>query len=185
MRVENKDLSGFFAYTYGTAAWLGLQSATLILTPKLVVNLLAVDESHHTSDIEVYFARSLGFALTILAIIVLFFTGTVPISTSVSQPISLEENDSRAPYAMPVIQATTLFHLLSTIYCYTRYLNSGQTGYILGLIGYGGLACAGAWSVLFGFTSRVSARTGEDKRTSGFLFPNTAAYDKKADRKLK
>lgn len=86
---------------------------------------------------------------------------------------------------MPILQVTTLFHILSTIYCYTKYLSTGQSGFILGLIGYGGLSCVGGWSVLFGFTSRVSARTGEDKRTSGFLFPNTAAYDKKADRKLK
>lgn len=38
---------------------------------------------------------------------------------------------------------------------------------------------------MFGFSSRVSARTGEDKRTSGFLFPNTSAYDKRADRKAR
>lgn len=112
---------------------------------------------------------------------VLFLTGTIPVSTSVSEPISLEDNDPKAPYALPVLYITSLMHTLSTLYCYTRYTNSAQSGYLLGAIGYGGLACLGAWNVIFGGSSRVSARTGEDKRTSGFLFPNANAYDKKAD----
>lgn len=136
-----------------------------------------------TTDLELYFGRSLGFALSTLALSALFFTGSVPISTSASEPISLEDNDPRAPYAGPILLVTTLFHTVSTVYCYVAYTTSGQTGYVLGVVGYGGLACLGGWCVMFGFTSRVSARTGEDKRTSGFLFPNTAAYDKKADRK--
>lgn len=39
----------FFVYTYGTAAWLGLQAGVLILVPKLVLSLLAEDDGHHTS----------------------------------------------------------------------------------------------------------------------------------------
>lgn len=174
----------------------------LILFPKLAINLLAEEELHHINGrvpranqsvhdlhkdigVEVYFARSLGFALMILVLIALLFTGTIPITKTASEPISLEENDPKAPYASPILMVTTLFHTMSSIYCYARYLNTSQTGFLLGLLGYGGLSLAGGWSVLFGFTSRVSARTGEDKRTSGFLFPNTSAYDKKADKKLK
>lgn len=99
--------------------------------------------------------------------------------------MSLEDTDPKAPYAIPILQVTTLFQFLAAVYAYTRYLNYGSTGYILGAVGYAGFAAAGAWSVIFGFTSRVSARTGEDKRTSSFLFPNDKAYDKKADLKSK
>lgn len=113
---------------------------------------------------------------------VLFLTGLVPIGAA-GEPITLDEADPRAPYAGPILLITTLFHGMSTIYCYMRYANVGQTGYMLGAAIYGALACFGGWCSLFGFSSRVSARTGEDKRTSGFLFPNTSAYDKKADKK--
>jgi len=113
---------------------------------------------------------------------VLFLTGLVPIGAA-GEPITLDEADPRAPYAGPILLITTLFHGVSAIYCYTRYANVGQTGYMLGAAIYGALACFGGWCSLFGFSSRVSARTGEDKRTSGFLFPNTSAYDKKADKK--
>lgn len=192
----------FFLYTYATAAWLGAQSAVLVLMPKIVIGILA-EEAHHASgkqptlslipngtnhsqlDVELYFGRALGLALSILALIVLFFTGTIPISTSISEPISLEDNDPKAPYAQPIVLVTFLFHATSTIYCWVRYTASGQTGYILGSIAYGGLACLAGFLIIFGGTSRVSSRTGEDKRTSGFPFSNTSAYDKSKDRKLR
>lgn len=143
--------------------------------------VLGAQFTNPQTDLELYFGRSLGFALGIISLMVLFLTGTIPVSTSVSEPISLEDNDPKAPYALPVLYITSLMHVLSTLYCYTRYTWSAQTGYLLGAIGYGGLACLGAWNLFFGGSSRVSARTGEDKRTSGFLFPNANAYDKKAD----
>lgn len=115
----------------------------------------------------------------------LFFTGAVPISTSVAEPISLEDNDPKAPYAQPILLVTFLFHLTSTIYCWVRYTNSGQTGYILGSVGYGGLACMAGFLLMFGSSTRVSSRTGQDKRTAGFPFTNASAYDRKEDRKLR
>ena len=120
-----------------------------------------------------------------MALMALFFTGTVPIATVASEPISLEDNDAKAPYANSVLLVMSLFEGMSTLYCYTRYANTGQSGFLLGAIAYGGLTLLGGWCVMFGFSSRVSARTGEDKRTSDFLFPNKSAYDKKADKKLK
>lgn len=122
--------------------------------------------------------------MAILALIVLFFTGIVPIGPA-AEPLTTDDNDPRAPYASPILLVTTLFHAISTIYCYVRYTTSGQAGYVLGALAYGGLSCLGGWCSMFGFSSRVSARTGEDKRTSGFLFPNTSAYDKKADKKVR
>lgn len=33
----------FYAYTYSTAAWLGIQAVALIISPKLIVTMLSVD----------------------------------------------------------------------------------------------------------------------------------------------
>lgn len=38
----------FYAYTYGTAAWLGAQAVPLIVMPKLIIALLA-PELHRTT----------------------------------------------------------------------------------------------------------------------------------------
>lgn len=174
----------FYAYTYGTAGWLGLQALPLIITPKVIITMLA-SEVHNATEIELYFSRSLGFSLAILALIVLFFTGTIPLSSSISEPISLEDNDPKAPYAVPLVRVMTLWHSISLIYCYVRYMNSAQTGYVLGALGYGAMAAIGLWIVLFGTTAgRLSKQTGADKRTTGFPFKNDKAYDKKKDRKM-
>jgi glutathione S-transferase len=90
-----------------------------------------------------------------------------------------------APYAKPIVLVTTFFHCLSTIYCYMRYVNYSQSGYVLGALGYGGIACVGLWVCIFGDQkARRSKRTGADKRTSGFPFKNSAAYNKREDRKM-
>lgn len=115
----------------------------------------------------------------------LFFTGTIPLSSSIAEPVSLEDNDPKAPYAVPIVRVMTLWHIISLIYCYVRYMNSGQVGYVLGALGYGSMAVLGMWIVLFGTTGgRISKRTGADKRTAGFPFKNEAAYDKRRDRKM-
>ncbi|KAL8698075.1 MAG: hypothetical protein Q9201_006769 [Fulgogasparrea decipioides] len=41
----------FYAYTYSTAAWLGLQATTLILSPTLIVAMLSVDARKPTAEI--------------------------------------------------------------------------------------------------------------------------------------
>lgn len=65
-----------------------------------------------------------------------------------------------------------------------RYLSYGQTGFALGIAGYGGIAAVGLWCLLFAREGgRISKRTGADKRTSGFPFKNVEADKKKAGRK--
>jgi hypothetical protein len=117
--------------------------------------------------------------------IILFFTGTIPLTSSISEPVSLDDNDPKAPYARPILLVTTFFHGLSFIYCYTSYVNHQQTGFVLGALGYGIMTSVGLWTVIFGdTTARLSKRTGADKRTSGWPFKNTQAYDKRKDRKM-
>lgn len=117
---------------------------------------------------------------------VLFFTGTIPLSSNISQDIPLSISDERSPYAIPIISVTTAYHSVSLIYCYVQWVNqvAGQAGYLLGCLGDGFLAAVGIWCIVFGQGSgRTSRRTGADKRMTGYPFQNTAAYDKKRDRK--
>src|SRR4051794_31251935 len=103
------------------------------------------------TDIEIYLSRSLGLSLSVLGLIVLFFTGTIPLSSSIAGPaIKLDQinssNDPKAPYAVPILRVTTLFHFSTAIYCYMRYVHVAQTGFLLGSVGYGALACMGSVS---------------------------------------
>ena len=139
-------------------------------------------------EIEVYFSRCLGFTLATVSVIALFFTGTIPLSSSSNpSPDIPDASDERAPYTIPIIAAATFYHAVSLIYCYVRWVNerSGQAGYLLGCLGYGVLAAMGLWCIVFGSESgRKSRRTGADKRTTGYPFANANAYDKKKDKKL-
>jgi glutathione S-transferase len=134
-------------------------------------------------DLETYFCRSFAFSLLLVATIMLFFTGSIPLSSSITEPISMDDSDPKAPYAVPIVRITTLFHTASLIYCYIRYMNSGQVGFALGAVGYGLLAAMGLWCILFATSEgKISRRTGADKRTSGFPFKNAEAYNKKRDK---
>ena len=43
-----KKMQVFYAYTYGTAAWLGIQAVPLIVLPKMIVTMLARDARQTT-----------------------------------------------------------------------------------------------------------------------------------------
>lgn len=49
----------FYAYTYGTAGWLGMQAVLLIVMPKLVVAMLASGVVHETTGRLIHRQRSL------------------------------------------------------------------------------------------------------------------------------
>jgi hypothetical protein len=137
------------------------------------------------TDLEVYFARFLGLTLMLLAVMMMLLTGTIPLTSTAGEPVSTEDSDPRAPYAVPVLRLSMIYQGLAAIYCYTSYVWLGQSGFMLGVVGFGALAAMGLWCVLFA-TSRghISRRTGADKRTSGFPFKNEKAYNKKVDKKI-
>ncbi|KAF7507098.1 hypothetical protein GJ744_010911 [Endocarpon pusillum] len=114
----------------------------------------------------------------------MLLTGSIPLTSMVSEPVSIEELDPKAPYAVPVLRTTMIFHSLAAIYCYTSYVSLGQSGFMLGLAGYGALATMGLWCVMFATSGgHISKRTGADKRMSGFPFKNEKAYNPKVDKK--
>jgi hypothetical protein len=137
-------------------------------------------------DIDTYFARAFGLALLAIAILTILLTGSVPLASSFGDSLSTEEEegDQRAPYAVPTLLVTSVFHGALAFYNYTWYLSNGQTALALGMIGSTAAASVGLWCLLFATSKgRISRRTGADKRTSGFPFKNAEAEKRHSGRK--
>ncbi|TVY73469.1 hypothetical protein LSUE1_G005128 [Lachnellula suecica] len=166
----------FYFYSYGTAGWLALQAAPLIVSPTIILTMLS-PEVREASALEEYFSRSLGLTLLTLGIMVVLLTGSVPLTSSLSDTtsaaVTTAESDPKAPYAVPTLIISLLYHASCAFLCYARYTTLGSIPFMLGALGYGGLGCIGLWCVLFASSGgRISRKTGADKRTSGFPFGN-------------
>ncbi|KAL4908318.1 hypothetical protein BDW74DRAFT_147243 [Aspergillus multicolor] len=172
----------FYAYTYSTSAWLALQSAALISVPQGISAML-LEETRPATEIEVYFARCLGFSLLALATLTFMLTGNIPLTSGLSDPLSSEdpesEDDPKAPYAVPTLVVTSAFHAASAFYAYTRYVVNSKGVFLIAMVGYASVAAVGLWCVLFASShGRISRRTGADKRTAGFPFGNKTSKKK-------
>ncbi|CAL3963658.1 unnamed protein product [Diplocarpon coronariae] len=173
----------FYTYSYGSAAWLALQAAPLIISPTIIITLLA-PEVREATPLEEYFSRSLGLTLLTLGILIVLLTGSVPLTSSISDTtnaaVTSDANDPKAPYAVPTLAISFIYHSAIGFYAYARYASTGQTSFVLGALGSGGLAAVGLWCILFASTSgRISKKTGADKRTSGFPFSSKEAASAK------
>lgn len=170
------------AYSFASCAWNALQATALIVAPQAIISLLTVGDYPQQSPgtapsgVEPYLARSLGLAQLFLGLVTVVLTGSVPIGSALDTT-----RDTPSPYAPPVVLLTMLHHGAGAFYTWTRYTASGETGYLLGFLGGAALAAFGTWCLLFGGEkARISRRTGADKRTSGFPFPNAEADRRKA-----
>ncbi|KAJ5949464.1 hypothetical protein N7454_001048 [Penicillium verhagenii] len=173
----------FHAYTYATAGWLSLQSLPLMAGPSMIVAML-LDETRPASVIEVYFARSLGFSLITVAVLTAMLTGSIPLTATIAEGVTTEDSDPRAPYALPTLMVTSLFHATSAFYTYTWYATGGQSVFAVASVGNSALAFVGLWCVLFASShGKISRRTGADKRTAGFPFSNKEADKKRVGKK--
>lgn len=177
----------FYAYTYGTAGWFALQAAPLLISPTMIVTLLA-PEVREASVIEEYFSRCLGMALMTLAVLAILLTGSVPLTSSFSDTasaaVTTEASDPKAPYAVPTLTITTIYHSAAAFLAYVRWNSTGSSSFALGCIFSGNMAAMGLWCILFASSSgRISRKTGADKRTSGFPFANKEADKKKGKKK--
>lgn len=95
------------------------------------------------------------------------------------------DDDPKAPYALPALTITTLYHSAAAFYSYILWTEAGVTSFSLGTFGSGVLAAIGIWCILFASTNgRISKKTGADKRTSGFPFKNVEADKKKGKKTL-
>ncbi|ESZ93624.1 hypothetical protein SBOR_6002 [Sclerotinia borealis F-4128] len=179
----------FYAYTYGTAGWLALQAVPLIISPTIIITMLSPEVRDPTS-LEEYFSRSLGITLLTLGIMVVLLTGSVPLTSSISDTttaaVTTSDTDPKAPYAVPVLTLSTLYHGTIAFYCYAHYTTLGTYSFALGSIFSTTLFAIGGWCILFGTASgRISRKTGADKRTSAWPFGNqeSASARKRANRK--
>ncbi|KAI9815907.1 MAG: hypothetical protein M1832_005218 [Thelocarpon impressellum] len=132
---------------------------------------------------EEYLCRSLGIGLIALGLMTILLTGSIPLTSSLSDTVgngtSTEAYDPKAPYAVPSLTITTLYNSAIAFYCYARFNTVGSMAFAAAASGYGGLAAVGLWCILFASSSgRISRKTLVDKRQSSYPFANTAA-DKK------
>ncbi|KAJ9480945.1 hypothetical protein VN97_g12569 [Penicillium thymicola] len=128
---------------------------------------------------EVYFARCLGFCLLTIAVLTLMQTGLIPLTADIKEPATMDDTDPKAPYAVPTLMVTTMFHAVSASYAYTWYVASGQGTFAIGFAGYFALAASGLWCVLFASSNgKISRRTGVNKVTTE-IPPNDSESAKK------
>ncbi|KAJ4367519.1 hypothetical protein N0V83_007102 [Neocucurbitaria cava] len=169
----------YYFYSYGTAAWLATQAAPLIASPTMIVALLS-PEVREASTLEVYFSRTLGMTLLTLGLLTVLLTGSVPLSSRLSEGATTSAADPKAPYALPTLTITALFHATYAFYCYGMWTETGVMSFGLNTIGSGFLSAVALWCILFASSDgRISRKTGADKRTSGFPFKNTEADKRK------
>jgi hypothetical protein len=94
-------------------------------------------------------------------------------------------SDPKAPYAVPTLMVTLVFHSAIAFYTYGMWTQTGVTSFALGTTFSTLLAAVGLWVILFGTSSgRISRKTGADKRTSGFPFKNAEANRAKGKKGL-
>jgi len=163
---------------------MALQAVPLFISPTMIVTLLS-PEVREPTILETYFSRCLGFSLITIGILAVLLTGSVPLSSRLSEAgaTSTDPQDPKAPYALPTLTITLFFHATCAFYAYAMWTQTSVTSFVLGTVFSGALAAVGLWCVLFASSNgRISRKTGADKRTSGFPFKNAEA-DKRKGRK--
>ncbi|KAI7083950.1 hypothetical protein KC356_g7150 [Hortaea werneckii] len=179
-------MDAFKAYAFGTAGYCSVQALPLLLTPKLIVSMLAKD-ARPITDLEAYLSRSLALALLAFALLVILLTGAIPLTGGIEENVKGTNGDglSKDPYAYPALLVTTGYHALTAFYLYTQVTGRWTFGLGAGLIFSSILFCLGVWVTVFGSEKgRISKTTGADKRTSNFPFGNTeSAKSKKKESK--
>jgi hypothetical protein len=118
--------------------------------------------------------------MLVTGVLVVLLSGSVPLTSSLNA--TTDEEDPKAPYAVPTLTISFIYHAAMAFYCYGNFSTTGQSAFVLGALGSGGFAAMGLWCLLFASSSgRISRKTGADKRTSGFPFGNkeSAAAKKK------
>ncbi|KAK4540545.1 hypothetical protein LTR36_009075 [Oleoguttula mirabilis] len=178
----------FRAYTFGTAGYFALQALPLLLTPKLIVSMLATDPRPMT-DLEAYLSRALALLLLAFAATSLLLTGAIPLTNSIAENVTGTDSEglSKDPYAYPTLVVTTAYHALSAFHLYTQIAYRGSFAFGAGLLCSASLFGLGLWVTLFGSDKgKISAKTGADKRTGNFPFANAeSAREKKKESKRK
>ncbi|KAF7546687.1 hypothetical protein G7046_g9231 [Stylonectria norvegica] len=167
-------MSAIASYSFGNLAWLSTQALPLIVWPSFICSLLRTDYET-ASSLETYFARSLGFALLSLGLVVIVLSGVIPLASAADAPA-----DKISPYANAAVVVSTLHHLSSAFYCYARYAWTGEMGYVLGCAGSGVFVAFGLYCVMFADDKAMISKYHKfDQSTSSFPFKNSESYRSK------
>ncbi len=98
-------------------------------------------------DLEEYFSRSLGITMLAVGVLVVLLSGSVPLTSSLNA--TTDEESPKAPYAVPTLTISFIYHAAMAFYCYGNYSTTGQSAFALGALGSGSLASIGLVSVNF------------------------------------
>ncbi|KAK3067788.1 hypothetical protein LTR53_015120 [Teratosphaeriaceae sp. CCFEE 6253] len=181
--TTTKTTAAFDLYSLSSAAYLATQALPLLLTPKIIINLLTTADIHRTTVAEIYLARSHALLLLAFAALTLVLSGVIPLASTSSVRFTDDAPSAattavarkKNPYALPTAIVTTTYHALAAFYTYTNLTSSGWSfAFAAGLTCSAGLFFFGMWIILFGNSpARVSKSTGADKRTAGWPFGNS------------
>ncbi|KAF4151885.1 hypothetical protein CNMCM6936_007587 [Aspergillus lentulus] len=124
-----------------------------------------------------------AIALLTIAALTIMLTGSIPLSSAVSEAVSTEDSDPKAPYAVPTLVVTSVYHAISAFYTYTWYTTTDQVVFAVAMVGYFAVASLGLWCTLFASShGKISRKTGADKRTTGYPFDNKVAERKHVEK---
>ncbi|KAI0807565.1 hypothetical protein C8Q74DRAFT_1188685 [Fomes fomentarius] len=160
-----KDDSVISSWAWVSAALLLVVAAPLILSPKLLLFLseTGLERRAALTPLESFLAWNTGILLNVLAVALIM---NIP-----SGPEDLTAK--RDAPGHPLLESLSAACLLISFISYNT-ASVGSLGLLL-CLGSGTIGLWGFWAILFAGSSRISRKTGADKRTSRFLFGNKAA----------
>jgi hypothetical protein len=122
-----------------------------------------------TAVLELYLSRSLALVLFTLSFAGIALSGLIPLPSLQSYSDNPTGPDPQKAFLTPLTVLTTLYHFGTAFLIYGAWYSTGSTLLVLGLLASGALAAVGTFTCLFaGDTSRISKRTGKDKRLSAW-----------------
>ncbi|RPD66158.1 hypothetical protein L226DRAFT_609053 [Lentinus tigrinus ALCF2SS1-7] len=157
-----KDDGVISAWAWASAGLLSLVALPLICAPKLVLFLADTERSTPT-PLESFLAWNTGIILSAIAVALVINVPSSP------EDLTTRQGAPGHPLLEPLSAACLLISFISY-----NTTSVGSLGMLL-CIGTGLIGGWGFWAILFAGSSRISRKTGADKRTSRFLFGNKAA----------
>jgi len=178
----------YYYFNYMSSGWMVLEAIPLIVSPTVIIALLS-PEVRESTTLEEYLSRSLGLTLIAFSILLLLLTGSVPLTSTLSEPAAAptgtDLTDPTAPYAVPALTISLIYHMAVGFYCYTMWTAGHAYTYTIPVVAHAVLAAVGFWVFMFGASNgHISRKTGADKRMSGFPFKNKEADKKYGGKKL-
>ncbi|KAI0670360.1 hypothetical protein C8Q78DRAFT_1035827 [Trametes maxima] len=153
------------AWSWTSAALLLILAVPLMMSPRLLLFLSETGTERRVSltPLESFIALHTGILLFSVALALIF---NIP-----SDQMDLTAR--RGAPAHPLLEPLSGACLMTAFIAY----NTASVGSLSLLVSFGSgvIGLYGLWAILFAGSSRISRKTGADKRTSRFLFGNRAA----------